>query len=103
MSKKDKEVESEWEDTWKDILVKEDGSIDVEQLKRELFDYSQMIDRMCTLTHEVTGYRLSKPNYPVSVIMDEVEDFREQELKNRMIDDREVGICSFCEQDLPHE
>ena len=44
------DIESNYNAVWKEILEKEDGSIDMEQLKKELFDFSNMIGRMSSLT-----------------------------------------------------
>jgi hypothetical protein len=102
MSKKkstQEQLDENWNRTWKDILVKEDGSIDVEQLKKELMDYSDMIDRMCHLTSEVSGNRLSYPTYTVPTILTAMKEAQEQEEKDRIEDDRMNGVCSYCHQD----
>ena len=60
--RKEYDVEKEWE-FWKTIICNEDGTIDVEQLKLELHDYSLMLGEVPKVYIEVTGGMLSKPHY----------------------------------------
>ena len=56
------DVEKEWE-YWKTIICNKDGTIDVEQLKLELHDYSLMLSEVPKVYIAVTGGMLSKPHY----------------------------------------
>jgi len=56
------DVEKEW-DYWKTIVCNEDGTINVNQLKLELCDYSFMLGEVPKVYMEVTGGMLSKPHY----------------------------------------
>lgn len=96
MKNKDQEVEDNWNDTWKDILIKDDGTVDIEQLKKELFDFSEMIDRMVKVTCAMTRDRLSKPTYPPHILIGEMELAIEEDIKDRIKDDKSNGHCSFC-------
>ncbi len=100
MKESKKQIEDDWNKTWKDILLKKDGSIDMEQLKIELFDFSQMIDRMIKVTCAMTNDKLSKPTYPAHVLISIMEECKENNIEDRMIDDKYNGVCSFCEQDI---
>jgi hypothetical protein len=100
MKRTDKEIEENWEGKWKEILLKEDGTIDVEQLKLELMDFQDLIDKIGTLTCELTRHRLSYPTYPVSTILQVHEECLEEELQDRIDDDKECGVCSFCDQEI---
>lgn len=60
--RKEYDVEQEWE-FWKTIVCNEDGTINVEQLKKELRDYSFMLHEVPKVYIEVTGRTLSKPHY----------------------------------------
>jgi hypothetical protein len=57
------EVEQVFQEFWADIVCNEDGSINMEQVKKELSDYSFMLDEVPKVYSEVTGGLLSKPNY----------------------------------------
>lgn len=54
-------VDSNYDNFWKDIIEK-DGVIDFEQVKKELYDYSMMMEEVSKAYDEVTGGRISKPN-----------------------------------------
>lgn len=85
-----------WNETWNDILENPDGSINKEQLKLELADFSDLIHRMTTLTHEITGGRMSYATYPVKTILQVMEEVREEELEEEILEDRKCGECRFC-------
>ena len=59
---KEYDVEKEWE-FWKTVICNEDGTINVDQLKLELHDYSLMLGEVPKVYIEVTGGMLSKPHY----------------------------------------
>ena len=65
----DPEVEQVYQEFWKDIICKEDGSIDIEQVKRELHDCYRMIQNVPTVYSEVTGGILSKPLYEAEFVL----------------------------------
>lgn len=69
MKNKRRDPNDNWDRIWKRILQKPDGSIDIEQLKLELSDFSELMDRMITLTHPLSGGKLSYATYSVDTIM----------------------------------
>ncbi len=69
------EVERCYQEFWKDIICKEDGIIDIEQLKLELHDFYRMIQEVPKVYCEVTGGMLSKPLYEAETVL---ELFREK-------------------------
>lgn len=58
----DPEVQEVWEDFWLPIVTRADGTVDLEQVKRELFDYHTAIDQVSIAYCGVTNGRFSKPN-----------------------------------------
>jgi len=66
-------VEENWNDFWKDIVTKEDGTIDIEQVKKELYDYSQYMHETSKVYDAVTRGRVSKPNTLASAVIGEYE------------------------------
>lgn len=68
------DVEKEWE-FWQTIICNEDGTINVEQLKKELRDYSLILGEVPYVYSEVTGGMLSKPHYYADSV---IEVFRER-------------------------
>jgi DNA helicase IV len=59
-----------YDEFWKH-LVETDGVLDLEQVKKELCDYYNMIQEMMTLTYDLTDGLLSYPNYKASTILTE--------------------------------
>ena len=64
------EVEKVYQEFWKDIICKEDGTIDIEQLKCELSDFYRMIQEVPKVYCEVTGGILSKPLYEAETVLE---------------------------------
>lgn len=74
--------EKDWEELWKDIVLNEDGSINLDQLKKELSDYAFMLDEVPKVYSHIAN--LSYPNYYASVIIAEADD-KYQELHGDII------------------
>lgn len=56
------DYEKEYNDFWKDIVENEDGTLNKDQVMRELYDYSNII-RNCTKAYcMMTGQQISKVN-----------------------------------------
>jgi hypothetical protein len=72
---KNNEVEEVFQEFWAEIVCNEDGSINIDQVKKELSDYSFMLDEVPKVYCEVTGGLLSKPNYYAESVL---SVFREQ-------------------------
>ena len=68
------DVEKEWE-FWQTIICNEDGTINIDQLKLELHDYSLMLGEVPKVYIEVTDGLLSKPHYYADGV---IEAFRER-------------------------
>lgn len=62
-------VEEVWQEFWKDIVCDESGNINLEQLKKELYDYSIVLDEVPRVYCEITGNLLSKPFYSAEVVL----------------------------------
>lgn len=84
-------AERDWEHIWRPILFKEDGTLDVEQLKKEMADFSFMIGEVPRVYSHVTGGLLSKPNYFADTVIAEADDHvskcvqdHEQELRENL-------------------
>ena len=62
------EVQEEFEDFWRSIVCL-DGEWDLDQVKRELHDYSMMLKEVPKVFHYVTNGRISKPNIHASAVI----------------------------------
>ena len=65
----DNRVKKDWEEFWKDIVCDEAGKVNLEQVKKELSDFRFMIDQVPKVYSEVTGGRLSYPNYEAETVL----------------------------------
>lgn len=73
-----------WEEDWKEICTIDDGTLNLDQIQRELYDYSFMLDQVPTVYCEVAG--LSKPNTYASAIIGEYENRINERFKNYIAD-----------------
>jgi hypothetical protein len=58
-----RDYKKDYEDFWKEIIEDENGNINMDQLQRELSDYSICLENVPKVYCAVTGGMLSKPNY----------------------------------------
>lgn len=61
-----------------------------DQIKRELYDYHQMMDGLSLLYDEITGGRASKPNIDKRVIAQLVDERIEDEVAERVAEELEI-------------
>lgn len=83
-----KDYETNWEDYWKNICTNEDGTLNLDQIKRELADYSFILEQVPTVYCRITNGLLSKPNYYASAVIGVYEDCFNQhveELKDELL------------------
>lgn len=64
------DIEQIYQDFWKDIICDADGNINVEQLKKELYDFYVMIQEVPKVYYAVTGGILSKCLYSAETVLD---------------------------------
>lgn len=63
------EVEKKFQEFWKDIVCNDDGTLNPVAVKNELSDYSFILDQVPKVYSEVTGGRLSYPNYEAETVI----------------------------------
>jgi len=68
------EIEDNWKTFWKDIVTNKDGSINIQAVKNELFDYSNLMYSASIVYCEVTRNRVSKPNTTSGAVIAEYYD-----------------------------
>ena len=56
------EVEKVWDEFWKELVCDPDGRVNIPQVKKELYDYHNMLEEIPKVFCEVTGGNISKPN-----------------------------------------
>jgi hypothetical protein len=68
------DYEKEYNEFWKDIVEK-DGAVNIDQVKRELCDYSKMIKQVSIVFCHVTGDRISYPNTMAFEVCNVADDY----------------------------
>lgn len=76
------DYEKTYADFWKSIVENPDGTLNLDQVMRELHDYHQMIEQVPLVYSEVTGGRISKPNTMASAVIGEAIDVAEGDLRD---------------------
>ena len=71
--KNDPDVEKVWEEFWLPVLT-EDGPLDIQKFKRELYDFYQLMGNASKVYYEVTGGKVSKCNTRGSEVIRLFED-----------------------------
>jgi len=64
-----------WEEFWKEICVNPDGSLNLDAIQRELYDYSMIMREASMVYGYVTGGKVSKPNTCADVVISMAEDY----------------------------
>jgi hypothetical protein len=85
---KDKDVEKCFDEFWKEIICDNSGNINLDQIKKELFDYKNLMDSAREIICEVTDGILSYPNYPAETVLSLFEEkFIDKEIiRNDILD-----------------
>ncbi|QLI80827.1 hypothetical protein HZU75_04375 [Chitinibacter fontanus] len=77
-------IEESWE-FWRDIVSNPDGSLNIEQIKRELCDYGNVLNYAAIVYDHATGGKCTKPlTYPsvaISLIDDHVTELSDEAIK----------------------
>lgn len=71
---KDKDYKEEYEEFWKGIIENEDGSINKDQLMRELSDYSMVMHNCAMAYSTMTNQIISKQNTKFSEVLGIFQD-----------------------------
>ena len=73
------EYEKEYNEFWKDI-VETDGVLDMDKIKRELFDFSVMISNVSLVYDHITRSRISKPLAKAKSVIEVHDEIRQSEI-----------------------
>lgn len=96
------DINAEWENFWKGIVCHPDGTINIDQLKKELHDFSYVMAQVPKVYCHITGDKLSKIMYPAETVIavadDHLKEIIDQELK-----DYEHDVQDFVETASPRE
>jgi hypothetical protein len=70
------DYEQKYEDHWKDI-IEPNGKLDMDAIKRELSDFSMVMEQVSKVYDHVTGGRISKVNTMASAVIGEADSHYE--------------------------
>ena len=70
------EHEKTWRDFWEPVVSGSDGMLDLDKIKRELYDYRILLTNASKVYDHVTGGLLSKTNYDASVVITAADDYQ---------------------------
>jgi hypothetical protein len=89
-----------WNSFWKKICTNPDGSLNLEQIKKELADFHYLIQEVPKVYCEITGNKMSYPNYPANSVLQAYEDHLDEMEAEQEECDKEDGVCSRCNQEI---
>ena len=75
------EVDKEFNNLWKAIVLNEDGTVNLEAVKRELYDYSCLMDNANKVYIHVTNGAIGKTNTLASAIIAVADDCSSEQLR----------------------
>ena len=70
-----KDYERVYEDFWKDVLENLDGTLNVDAVKKELFDWYFAMGEVAEVYCHITNGVLSKPNYYASSVIAVADEY----------------------------
>jgi hypothetical protein len=85
----DMPVEETWESFWKPIVTNKDGTINLEQLKKELADFSFIMEQVPKVYCHITGDKMSYVTYRAEDVIRVADDHFNEQLKEAIKEEKE--------------
>lgn len=85
----DKKVEKVFNEFWSEIVCNPDGTLNKEQVMKELYDFHFVLENVPKVYCHITGNKLSKPNYDAQVVIDAFEEHLREETRMAIEDYKE--------------
>ena len=102
-----KSVDQEWDEFWKGIICNEDGTINMQELKNNLYDFSFVLEQVPKVYCHITGNTLSKVMYKAETVISVADDYFNKELEEAVkteLDEQEIEDSWISVEDrLPEE
>ena len=97
-------VEKNFQEFWKDIVCNDDGTLNPIAVKNELSDYNFILDQVPKVYSEVTGGRLSYPNYEAETVLQIFRDeFANKIIALECLSDDWDDITADCETNADYK
>jgi len=71
-------MKDNYDEFWKEIVENPDGTINKEQLKKELEDFSFLMDQVPKIYCHITGNILSKLNYKAETVIQVSDEYQDR-------------------------
>ena len=81
------DYEEVWNEFWKEIIIDKNGDINLDQIKRELYDFKELIDNVPNVYRYVTGGRLSEATYSSDVVTMFADEYYDKLISGIIKDD----------------
>lgn len=81
MTDEQQKVEQEFERFWKNIIINKDGTLNVSQIKKELYDYSVLLREVPKVYDALTGGKISKANTKAEAVIEVAREHMLEEIK----------------------
>jgi hypothetical protein len=85
------DYEQEYDEFWRDIVEQPDGTLNLDQVKRELADYAGLMRRVAEVYEHVTGGRISKPETLASAVIQVHDEHVMEVVEHALADQRRAG------------
>lgn len=99
----ERDYNKDWNEFWKEIVCEKDGALNLEQVKKELSDYSMILEEVPKVYCAVTGDTLSKPNYKAETVIRVFEDTQNEKYREWFSDEVEISVNNIASTLLAHD
>jgi hypothetical protein len=82
------DIEHEWESFWKGIICNVDGTINMQELKNNLYDLSYVLEQVPKVYCHITGNKMSKVMYASETVISVADDYFQQKLDEAIEDEK---------------
>lgn len=88
----DLEVQNNYESFWKEIVENPDGTLNKEQVMRELHDFTKLIDNLSKIYCYISGNVVSKPMTHAEIVLQLFEEQLKESYECGYKDGRADGV-----------
>jgi hypothetical protein len=85
----DSQVQKTWDDFWKEIVCSPDGTINIDQVKKELSDFSFLLEQIPAVYMHITGGKMSKVMYRAEDVIKLADNYFNEQLEEAVKDELE--------------
>jgi len=89
---KEKDYLATYDEFWRDIVERPDGTLDPDQVKKELHDFRFMIEQVPQVYSHVTDGRISKPNTYAFEVTGQADEVAQRWADDHAADELEAAL-----------